>query len=173
MKRGYTMHYIISSIILLWILYKVNKTLNQRENKPVYISGKDYKKQQAEIEKAEKQKEKEIQQAKKQKEKEIQQAEKERQQAEKNRQRKEQAEADIIFLESQLTQLNDMLYQADKELSEIERQIKIDYAMRSYAKAAKREKQKPQIVKRIMTLESRVHAAEMRLAKARYIKQAI
>ena len=166
------MHYIISSIILIWFLYKVNKTLNHRENKPVYISGKDYKKQQAEIEKAERQKEKEIQQAKKQQEKEMQQAKKEKQQAEKNRQRKEQAEADIVFIQNQLNQLTKMLAQADKELSEIEIEIKKDYALRSYNKAAKREKQKPQILKRIMTLESRVHAAETRLAKARYITQA-
>lgn len=166
------MHYIISSIILILIMYKVNKTLNQKENKPVYISGKDYKKQQAEIEKAERQKEKEIQQAKKQQEKEMQQAKKEKQQAEKNRQRKEQAEADIVFTENQLNQLTEMLAQADKELSEIETEIKKCYALRSYNKISKLEKQKPQIIKRIMTLESRVHTAETRLAKAKYITQA-
>ena len=166
------MHYIISSIILIWILYKANQAINRRQYIPAAVSEKDYKKQQAEIEKAERQKEKEIQQAKKQQEKEMLQAKKEQQQAEKTRQKKEQAEADIVFTENQLNQLTEMLAQADKELSEIETEIKKCYALRSYNKISKLEKQKPQIIKRIMALESRVHAAETRLAKARYITQA-
>lgn len=105
-------------------------------------------------------------------EKAIKQAEKERQQAQKTEQKKQQAEADIIFIENQLNQLNKMLIQADKELSEIETEIRKCYALRSYDKISKLEKQKPLIVKRIMTLENRVHTAETRLAKANYIIKA-
>ena len=65
-----------------------------------------------------------------------------------------------------------MLIQADKELSEIETEIRKCYALRSYDKISKLEKQKPLIVKRIMTLENRVHTAETRLAKANYIIKA-
>lgn len=106
-------------------------------------------------------------------EKAIKQQEKEMQQAEKNRQKQEQAEADKLFLESQLDRYNEMLTKADKELSDIESQIKIDYAMRSYAKAAAKEKRKEQIIKHIITLENKVHAIETRLAKANYILRAV
>ena len=105
-------------------------------------------------------------------EKASKQAEKERQQAQKAEQKKQQAEADIIFIENQLNQLNKMLMQADKELSEIEFEIKKCYELRSYNKISNLEKQKPLIVKRIMTLENRVHTAEARLAKANYIIKA-
>lgn len=105
-------------------------------------------------------------------EKASKQAEKEKQQIEKTKQKKQQAEADIIFIENQLNQLNKMLIQADKELSEIETEIRKCYALRSYDKISKLEKQKPLIVKRIMTLENRVHTAEARLAKANYIIKA-
>lgn len=105
-------------------------------------------------------------------EKAIKQAEKEKQQIEKTKQKKQQAEADILFIENQLNQLNKMLIQADKELSEIETEIRKCYALRSYDKISKLEKQKPLIVKRIMTLENRVHTAEARLAKANYIIKA-
>ena len=105
-------------------------------------------------------------------EKASKQAEKERQQAQKTEQKKQQAEADKIFIENQLNQLNNMLIQADKELSEIETEIRKCYALRSYNKISKLEKQKPLIVKRIMTLENRVHTAEARLAKANYIIKA-
>lgn len=101
------------------------------------------------------------------------QHEKEIQQAEKARQKKEQAQADIVFFESQLNQLTSMLSQADNELSEIEKQIEIDYLMRSYDNASKKEKRKTQVIKQIMSLESRIHAIEARLAKANYIIQAV
>lgn len=106
-------------------------------------------------------------------EKAQKQKEKEMQQAEKIRQKKEQAEADKQFLESQLNRYTEMLSKADTELLEIENQIKIDYFMRSYDKAAKKEKQKEQIIKRIISLETKVHTAETRLAKANYIIQAV
>ena len=95
------------------------------------------------------------------------------QQAEKNRQKQEQAAADKQFLESQLDKYTEMLSKADKELSDIESQIKIDYAMRSYAKAAAKEKRKEQIIKHIISLENKVHTAETRLAKANYILRAV
>lgn len=106
-------------------------------------------------------------------EKALKQQEKEMQQAEKNRQKQEQAAADKQFLESQLDKYTEMLSKADKELSDIESQIKIDYAMRSYAKAAAKEKRKEQIIKHIISLESKVHTAETRLAKANYILRAV
>lgn len=111
----------------------------------------DYKRQQTEIDRATKQ------------------SEKEAQQAEKNRQKKEQAEADKAFFENQLDKLTDMLSTADKELSDIEKQIQIDYLTRSYDRAKAKEKRKAQIIRQIMTLENRVHAIENRLAKANYI----
>ena len=113
--------------------------------------------------------EKELKRIQATEEKAIKQAEKEKQQIEKTKQKKQQAEADIIFIENQLNQLNKMLIQADKELSEIETEIRKCYALRSYDKISKLEKQKPLIVKRIMALENRVHTAEARLAKANYI----
>lgn len=116
--------------------------------------------------------EKELNRIQRAKEKAIKQAEKERQQAQKAEQKKQQAEADKIFIENQLNQLNKMLIQADKELSEIELEIKKCYALRSYNKISNLEKQKPLIIKRIMTLENRVHTAEARLAKANYIIKA-
>ena len=106
-------------------------------------------------------------------EKAIKQKEKEMQQAEKNRQKQEQAEADKQFLESQLDKYTEMLNKADKELSEIEQQINIDYLMRSYDKAAKKEKRKEQIIKHIITLENKVHTAETKLAKTNYILRAV
>ena len=102
-------------------------------------------------------------------EKALKQQEKAMQQAEKNRQKQEQAEADKQFLESQLDRYNEMLNKADTELSEIENQIKIDYFMRSYDKAAKKEKRKEQIIKHIISLENKVHTAEAKLAKVNYI----
>lgn len=106
-------------------------------------------------------------------EKALKQQEKEMQQAEKNRQKQEQAAADKQFLESQLDKYTEMLSKADEELSNIESQIKIDYAMRSYAKAAAKEKRKEQIIKHIISLETKVHTAETRLAKANYILRAV
>ena len=105
-------------------------------------------------------------------EKALKQQEKAMQQAEKNRQKQEQAEADKQFLESQLNRYNDMLSKADTELSDIERQIKIDYAQRLYAKAATKEKRKEQIIKHIISLENKVHTAETKLAKVNYILRA-
>ena len=106
-------------------------------------------------------------------EKALKQQEKEMQQAEKNRQKQEQAAADKQFLENQLDKYTEMLSKADKELSDIESQIKIDYAMRSYAKAAAKEKRKEQIIKHIISLETKVHTAETKLAKANYILRAV
>lgn len=105
-------------------------------------------------------------------EKTLKQQEKAMQQAEKNRQKQEQAEADKQFLENQLDRYTEMLNKADKELSEIENQINIDYLMRSYDKAAKKEKRKEQIIKHIISLESKVHTAETKLARANYILRA-
>ena len=140
------------SIIALILIISI---LKNRRYKPVPIVRTDYKRQKTEIDRATKQ------------------AVKEAQQAEKNRQKKEQAEADIIFFENQLNQLTGMLSQADNELTELEKQIQIDYLMRSYDRAKAKEKRKTQVVKQIMTLESKVHTIENRLAKAYYITQAV
>lgn len=136
------------SILALILIISI---LKNRRYKPVPIVRTDYKRQQTEIDRATKQ------------------SEKEAQQAEKNRQKKEQAEADKAFFENQLDKLTDMLSTADKELSDIEKQIQIDYLTRSYDRAKAKEKRKAQIIRQIMTLENRVHAIENRLAKANYI----
>lgn len=145
----------ILALILIIAIPKASYSMKTKYRKPVPIVKTDYKRQQAEIDRATKQ------------------AVKEAQQAEKNRQKKEQAEADITFYENQLNQLTGMLSQADNELNELEKQIQIDYLMRSYDRAKVKEKRKTQVVKQIMTLESRVHAIENRLAKAYYITQAV
>lgn len=106
-------------------------------------------------------------------EKALKQQEKENLKSEKARQKTEQAYADIEFYQTQLNKTIEMLTQADNELSEIEKQIEIDYRMRSYDKASKREKQKTQVENRIMSLENKVHAIETKLAKAYYITQAV
>ena len=144
--------FIILLLIFVIAIPKASNSLKTKYNKkPLSMSEKELKRIQATEEKA------------------IKQAEKEKQQIEKTKQKKQQAEADIIFIENQLNQLNKMLIQADKELSEIETEIRKCYALRSYDKISKLEKQKPLIVKRIMALENRVHTAEARLAKANYI----
>lgn len=140
------------SILALILIISI---LKNRRYKPAPIVRTDYKRQKTEIDRATKQ------------------SIKEAQQAEKNRQKKEQAEADIIFFENQLNQLTDMLSQADNELTELEKQIQIDYLMRSYDRAKAKEKRKTQVIRQIMTLENRVHAVENRLAKAYYITQAV
>lgn len=147
--------FIILLLIFVISVPKASNSLKIKYNKkPLPMSEKELKRIQATEEKA------------------IKQAEKEKQQIEKTKQKKQQAEADKIFIENQLNQLNKMLMQADKELSEIETEIRKCYALRSYDKISKLEKQKPLIVKRIMTLENRVHTAETRLAKANYIIKA-
>ena len=141
----------ILALILIIAIPKASYSMKSRYRKPVPITKTDYKRQQTEIEKA------------------LKQAEKQAQQAEKNRQKKEQAQADIIFYENQLNQLTSMLNAADNELFELDKQIQIDYLMRSYDRIAKREKQKAHIIRQIMTLENKVHVTENRLAKANYI----
>lgn len=106
-------------------------------------------------------------------EKALKQQEKEMQQAEKNRQKQEQAQADILFYQSQLDKITEMLFNSDNELQEIENQIKINNAMRSYDKNKKEIKRKEQVVKKIITLENKVHTIESKIAKSQYILQAV
>ena len=94
------------------------------------------------------------------------------QQSEKQLQKRQQAQADIIFYQLQLNRVIEMLTKLDEELNQIEEQIKINLAMRSYDKNRKEEKRKTQVIKQIMVLENKIHTIESKLAKANYILQA-
>lgn len=94
-------------------------------------------------------------------------------QNEKQRQKQEQAQADILFYQSQLDKITEMLFNSDNELQEIESQIKINNAMRSYDKNKKEIKRKEQVIKKIITLENKVHTIESKIAKSQYILQAV
>ena len=155
------MHAIISCIILIYCIYKASQAMKKPKVKRIQSAEICYKQRSIDYEKSRKEA---IWQAK--------EREKELIQAEKARQKKEQAEADKIFLMQQLEIVSDMLLSVDEELNQINQAINIDIALRSYDKEIKDRKRKEQIVKKLLTLETRQHALETKLVKAEYIIQA-
>ena len=155
------MHVIISCIILIYCIHKASQAMKKPKVKRIQSAEICYKQRNIDYEKSRKEA---IWQAK--------EREKELIQAEKARQKKEQAKADKIFLMQQLETISDMILSVDEELNQINQSINIDIALRSYDKEIKDRKRKEQIVKKLLTLETRQHTLETKLAKANYTIQA-
>ena len=152
------MRFTITLLILIFAISEASKALKKPKVKRIQSQEICYRQRNIDYEKQRKQA---LQQAK--------QREKELMQAEKQRQKKEQAEADKIFLMQQLEIVSDMLLSVDEELNQINQAINIDMALRSYDKEIKDRKRKEQVVKKLMTLETRQHTLETKLAKTEYI----
>jgi len=155
------MYTIILFVVLIWAINEASKALKSPKVKRIHSAETCYKQRNTDYER----RRKEAIKAAKEREKEIIQAEK-------ARQKKEQAEADKIFLMQQLEIVSDMILSVDEELNQINQAINIDMAIRSYDKEIKDRKRKEQIVKKLLTLETRQHALETKLVKAEYIIQA-
>lgn len=155
------MHAAILFIVLIWAISKASQSLKKPKVKRIQSAETCYRQRQQDFEK----RRKEAIKAAKEREREIIQAEK-------ARQKREQAEADKIFLMQQLEIVSDMLLSVDEELNRINQSINIDIALRSYDKEIRDRKRKEQIVKKLLTLETRQHSLESKLAKTNYIIQA-
>lgn len=101
--------------------------------------------------------------------KDLQKQRKEAEKEEKQRRKREEAEADIIFLHSQLETAGDLLIEADNQLQAIEKQIEIDKALRSYDSEKKHRKQKEAVQRKLIAAENRYYSLEKKAARARYI----
>lgn len=101
--------------------------------------------------------------------KDLQKQQKEAEKEEKQRRKREEAEADIIFLHSQLETAGDLLIEADNQLQAIEKQIEIDKALRSYDSEKKHRKQKEAVQRKLIAAENRYYSLEKKVARARYI----
>ena len=77
-----------------------------------------------------------------------------------------QAEAEIEHLSKELDARMPLLWSADERMEEIEREMKINDAMRNNAANKRLEKEKVQLQKSIITLENQVYSAEKKIAKA-------
>lgn len=127
-----------------------------------------YKLQEAQ-QKREAQERKEAEARKRQYIKDLQKQRKEAEKEEKQRRKREEAEADIIFLHSQLETAGDLLIEADNQLQAIEKQIEIDKALRSYDSEKKHRKQKEAVQRKLIAAENRYYSLEKKVARARYI----
>ena len=152
------MHIIISCIILIYCIHKASQAMKKPKVKRIHSAEVCYNQRKIDYEKSRKEA---IKQAK--------EHEKELIQAEKQRQKKEQAQADKIFLMQQLETISDIILSVDEELNQINQAINIDMAIQSYDKEIRDRKRKEQIVKKLLTLETRQHALETKLAKTVYI----
>ena len=155
------MRFTITLLILIFAISEASKAIKKPKVKRIHSAEICYTQRKIDYEKSRKEA---IKQAK--------EREKELIQAEKSRQKKEQAEADKIFLMQQLEIVSDMLLSVDEELNQINQAINIDIALRSYDKEIKDRRRKEQIVKKLLTLETRQHNLETKLAKSEYIIQA-
>ena len=155
------MRFTITLLILIFAISEASKALKKPKAKRIQSAEICYKQRNIDYEK----RRKEAIKAAKEREKELIQAEK-------TRQKKEQAQADKIFLMQQLEIVSDMLLSVDEELNRINQSINIDIALRSYDKEIRDRKRKEQIVKKLLTLETRQHTLETKLAKANYTIQA-
>jgi len=155
------MHAIISCIILIYCIHKASQAMKKPKAKRIQSAEICYKQRNIDYEKSRKEA---IRQAK--------EREKELIQAEKQRQKKEQAQAYKVFLMQQLEIINDIINEYDDELSKINKAIKHDIDGQYYDSEIRHRKQKEQIVKKIMSAESKIHILETRLAKANYIIKA-
>lgn len=127
-----------------------------------------YKLQEAQR-KREAQERKEAEARKRQYIKDLQKQQKEAEKEEKQRRKREEAEADILFLRSQLETAGDLLIEADNQLQAIEKQIEIDKALRSYDSEKKHRKQKEAVQRKLIAAENRYYSLEKKAARARYI----
>ena len=145
-------------VLIIWGLCQPRKTKRLAASSRQSITATEYKRIQAEQDR----RRREAIRAAREREKEIEKTEK-------LRQRREQAEADRIFILSQLDRVSEMLNSADAELERIEQQINIDRATRSYDAEIRDTKKRERIIKQIMQHESRIHSLEARLAKINYL----
>lgn len=152
----------IAIILIIWGICRSRKTKRLTASSRKSITATEYKRIQAEQDR----RRREAIRAARELEKEIEKTEK-------LRQRREQAEADRIFILSQLDRVSELLNTADAELARIEAQIEIDAATRSYDSEMRDSKKREAILKRIMQYENRIHSLESRLAKANYILQEV
>jgi len=155
------MRFTITLLILVFAISEASKAMKKPKVKRIHSAEICYKQRSIDYERSRKEA---IKQAK--------EREKELIQAEKARQKKEQAQADKIFLMQQLEIINDIINEYDDELSKINKAIKHDIDGQYYDSEIRHRKQKEQIVKKIISTESKIHILETRLAKANYIIKA-
>ena len=79
-----------------------------------------------------------------------------------------QAEADLDFLIRQQDQICELLYINDEEIESITERIRIDKATRSYDSEKRDHRQKEILLKKRISLESKLHTVEKRIAAAQY-----
>ena len=164
---------ILSALVLLLIANNTGSGSGRRKQTGRRESRKEkaealYRLQEAQR-KREAQERKEAEARKRQYIKDLQQQQKEAKKEEKQRQKMEEAEADILFLQSQLEMAGDLLIEADNQLQAIEKQIEIDKALKSYDSEKKHRKQKEAVQRKLIAAENRYYSLEKKVARARYI----